>query len=90
MVLTTLRFNWCGKESHPAHDHGRLDAVIQPREVARAEAANRKPDATYAVLVHLWSREQVIHCAEVIPEHHPRPRETGGEDRTPDELLALS
>src|SRR5947207_11722447 len=75
---------------HPANDDGGLDPIIQRSEVTRPQAAHGQTHATDAFLVHFWPREQVIHGADIIPEHHTRPRKARRVNRAPDELLALA
>ena len=72
---------------HPADDDRRLDPVIQRGEMARSQSAHGQTHAADALLVHLRAREQVIDGADVVPEHHPRPRETRRVDRAPDEAV---
>src|SRR5437660_1381075 len=65
---------------HPADDHRRLDPIVQSRQVSGAYSAHRQPHAADPAGIDFRPGEEIVHGANVVPEHDARPREPGGED----------
>ena len=90
MVFRMWRLELRRERGHPADDHRRLDPVVQRRQVNRAQAADRQADAADPRRIHLRPGDEIVHGADVVPEHHARPGETGGEDGPAQELFVFA
>src|SRR5205823_12436791 len=72
---------------HPADGDGGFDAVVKRCQVDGAESAHGQAHAADTVLIYLRAGQQVVHSADVVPEHDTRPGESGAINRASYELL---